>query len=293
MAAISGNLALVYYIHSKLGVNKQNNVFSSAFISAAYNGHLDVVRYFFENSKKKAPKAMAIAASAGHKDIVNYLLMNKVSPNGVSDSGKSALILAIENENKEIIDLLIEYNVNINQCDDDDVTPLMYASYIGNIEIVKTLLDNKASIDAIDSMDRNALIHAVIAGNIDIVELLLLNGMSLNSNKESITPLMWAVIYDNLKSVKYLIEKNVDIEESDVNGWNAFMFACAKGYMNIVKYILDLYPDIINKKSKSKETALMIASDNGRFDVVEYLLDNNASIKDQNINGDTALYIAS
>ena len=142
-------------------------------------------------------------------------------------------------------------------------------------------------------MDRNAIVHALIAGNIDVVELLLLNGMSLKTSKDTITPLMWAVIYDNLKSVKYLIEKDANIEDSDVNGWNAFMFACAKGYMNIVKYILEIYPDIINKKSKSKETALMIAADNGKLDVVEYLLDNNASIKDQNINGDTALYIAS
>ena len=169
----------------------------------------------------------------------------------------------------------------------------MYACYIGNIEIVKTLLDNNADISAVDSIERNAIIHAVIAGNIDIVELLLMHGMSLKGDGESITPLMWAVIYDNLKSVKYLIQKGIDIYQTDINGWNCFMFACAKGYHDIVKYILELYPDIIDHKNKLGETALMIAADNGKVEVVDYLLKNNASIKEQNANGDTALYIAS
>nr|WP_239657452.1 ankyrin repeat domain-containing protein [Brachyspira hyodysenteriae] len=37
----------------------------------------------------------------------------------------------------------------------------------------------------------------------------------------------------------------------------------------------------------------MIAADNGKTEIVDYLLKNNASIKEQNVNGDTALYIAS
>ncbi len=168
----------------------------------------------------------------------------------------------------------------------------MYACYIGNIEIVKTLLDNNADTKAFDSMDRNALVHAVIAGNIDVAEFLLINGMSLDSPDGFITLLMWAVIYDNLKSVKYLIEKGADIEITDINGWNSFMFACAKGYIDIVKYILGLYPNIVDNKSKSGETALMIAADNGRDEIVRYLLENNASVKEKNLNGHSALYIS-
>ena len=66
IAAISGNLSLVHYIHQRLG-NKKENVFSSAFVSAAHNGFLDIVRYFFADSKKEAPKAMANVSSVRSK----------------------------------------------------------------------------------------------------------------------------------------------------------------------------------------------------------------------------------
>lgn len=73
------------------------------------------------------------------------------------------------------------------------------------------------------------------------------------------------------------------------------MFACAKGYLDIVQYILKLSPNIINKKSNNKETALIIAADNGKANIVQYLLDNGAlnQIEDKTVNGFSALYLAS
>ena len=292
IASISGNLSLVHYIHSKLKDDRKENIFSSAFISAAHNGHLDIVRYFFDTSKKDAPKAIALASSGGHKNVVEYLLMNGISPNGISDDGKSALIYAIETSNKDIIELLIKYNVDINMPDDDDITPLMYAASVGDIEIVKKLLDNKASIKLVDNLGRNALTHAAMSGNITIIELLLDNGLTLKNKIENISLLMWAVIYDNLKSVKYLIQKGMDIKEKDKNGWNPFMFACAKGYMDIIEYTLKIYPNILAEKSKNNETALIIAADNEKIEVVDYLLSKGACIKEKNSQCRTALEIA-
>ena len=173
----------------------------------------------------------------------------------------------------------------------------MYAAFQGKVEIAEKLLDKKADIKAVDSIGRSAMVHAIIMGNIDIIELLRSRGYSLtNKSSNNITPLMWAIIYDNLKSVKYLIQDNIKVlNEKDVNGWNAFMFACAKGYLDIVQYILKLSPNIINKKSNNKETALIIAADNGKANIVQYLLDNGAlnQIEDKTVNGFSALYLAS
>ena len=150
---------------------------------------------------------------------------------------------------------------------------------------------------AVDSIGRSALIHAIIQGNIDIIELLKSRGVSLESkSSNNITPLMWAIIYDNLKSVRYLIQDNVKVlEEKDVNGWNAFMFACAKGYLDVVKYILKFSPNIIKKKSNSNETALIVAADNGKANIVKYLLENGAinQIEEKTTKGFTALSLAS
>lgn len=292
VASISGNLSLVHYIHSKLKNDRKENIFSSAFISATHNGHLDIVRYFFDTSKKDAPKAIALASSGKHKNVVEYLLMNGISPNGISDEGKSALIYAIETSNRDIVDLLIKYNVDIDMPDDDDITPLMYAASVGDIEIVKKLLDNNANVKLVDNLGRNALAHAAMSGNITIIELLLNNGLILKNKKENISLLMWAVIYDNLKSVKYLIQKGMDIKEKDKNGWNPFMFACAKGYMDIIEYTLKIYPDILIEKSKNNETALIIAADNEKTEVVNYLLSKGICVKEKNSDNYTALEIA-
>ena len=50
--------------------------------------------------------------------------------------------------------------------------------------------------------------------------------------------------------------------------------------------------DFINKQNENGETALMVASKNGNFDIVKYLEENNATVHLKDHNGKTALMLA-
>lgn len=59
-----------------------------------------------------------------------------------------------------------------------------------------------------------------------------------------------------------------------------------------LKQIYNLVAQGINAQAQDGDTALMIASRNGRLGVVRALIDEGANLDTQNINGKTALMIA-
>ena len=98
----------------------------------------------------------------------------------------------------------------------------------------------------------------------------------------------------NLEKVKSIINSGVDINKKyeDRKNVTALIVASNNGNLDIVK---DLNINIPKGKTQDNDGwgALMWALDNEHFKVAEYLLEKGADINAKNINGATALIIAS
>lgn len=114
-------------------------------------------------------------------------------------------------------------------------------------------------------------------------------------NIYGINPLSFAVFYRDIGIVQYLLD-NINDESvllhGDVDGWNAFAYACAFGTLDIIKALIQKYPDFVNWENDGAN-GLHMASLNGNISVLDYLVnDLKIDINSTNDVGEGVLYYA-
>ena len=160
----------------------------------------------------------------------------------------------------------------------------------GRTSVVQWLLENNAEIDAKDGMGRTPLICAVIYGQVDTVKLLLERGADIEATFEGNTVLMEAVMQNHEGIALMLLEHKVDKEAQNKAGNTALQIAAACDYVRIVRHLLEAGANI-NTKDKKGITPLMSAAIRNKLWMVELLLDRGADVDAKDKDGETALEI--
>ena len=95
-------------------------------------------------------------------------------------------------------------------------------------------------------------------------------------NINGATPLSFAVFYRDMGIIQYLLD-NINDESvllhGDEDGWNAFAYACAFGTLDIIKALIQKYPDFVNWE-KDEKNGLHMASLYGNISVLDYLVND-------------------
>ncbi|ROW10157.1 hypothetical protein VMCG_02112 [Cytospora schulzeri] len=104
------------------------------------------------------------------------------------------------------------------------------------------------------------------------------------------TPLHWAANFDQVKFIKLLVEKGVDLNETDIEGKTALHHAVMHGHLSAVEMLLSSVrlPNL-DITDCHGWTPLRWAARYGPGKTVELLLENGASVDAQDANGWTAL----
>lgn len=115
-------------------------------------------------------------------------------------------------------------------------------------------------------------------------------------NIYGINPLSFAVFYRDIGIVQYLLD-NINDESvllhRDEDGWNAFAYACAVGTLDIIKALIQKYPDFVNWENSYGANGLHMAALNGNISVLDYLVnDLKIDINSTNDEGEGVLYFA-
>ena len=107
------------------------------------------------------------------------------------------------------------------------------------------------------------------------------------------TPLMFAVFYRDLGIMKYLLDNGADPYVKDDDGWNAFLWACGTGNVDVIKMLVQYDPDVVNSKNMYDANGLHMAALNNNTEVFEYLVrDLGFDINSTDEDGDGVLYYA-
>ncbi len=98
-----------------------------------------------------------------------------------------------------------------------------------------------------------------------------------------------------IEIVKLLLEhETINVNEKNNNGYAALIYASRNGNIEIVRLLLDIENINVNLQNKNGYTALILASWNGHIEVVKLLLNIEIiNINIQDNTGQTALVIAS
>jgi ankyrin repeat protein len=111
---------------------------------------------------------------------------------------------------------------------------------------------------------------------------------------------------DHFEIVKYLVEKEADVNAKDENNQTALILASnannsaitlasnwyhslnKKGHFEIVKYLVDNGAQV-NAKDNYDRTALMFACENGHLEMVKFFVEKVADVNEKDVYGRTPL----
>ncbi|WP_394391139.1 ankyrin repeat domain-containing protein [Shewanella woodyi] len=199
-------------------------------------------------------------------------------------------MIAVENGQQEIVNYLIENGADINVLNENEWGVLDVAAYNNHLEIFKEFIE-KINEEKLTDESEDKLLHISIeGGSVDLLKYLL-KGKEIE--KEGMQELfLYALTSSQLPSVKYLISKGADTNKPLT--WlgeaqtTPLMVASSKGDIDTVKYLLEREADI-NSADSAGFTALMYATRDDNIEVVRSLVDGGANLDIKTESGDSIL----
>ena len=173
---------------------------------------------------------------------------------------------AINYRKNEFIDLFIEYNFDINMCNHNNRTVLEFflsSSFVWQkkpIEVFKRLIEHGADLDSLDVRGANILGTIIRNKQYHLLEYLFEKSTNINinhQNKSGITPVMEAVINGDIDTVKFLIEKGVNLDLYEKDGGNALIFSIHRNTMDIFQLLTESGANILSTNKKSEKNNIM------------------------------------
>jgi ABC-type antimicrobial peptide transport system permease subunit len=141
---------------------------------------------------------------------------------------------------------------------------------------------------------RTLLHMAVWRESLETVKYLVEKGVDLNERDfDGRTPLRQAVKEGYFRIVKYLVEKGVDLNERDFDGRTPLRHAVKEGYFRIVKFLVENGADVNIKENNTGSTPLHVASQKGNLEIVQILVHNGADVECKDSKGKTPIDLAS
>jgi ankyrin repeat protein len=219
IAAMEGHVEIVkYLIANKIGMDKLDNNGCSAFEIACGQDFYEIIKILSEsgcNLYTNGIDPLQVAASGGQDDIVELLINKGFDVNKADhgeDAGYTPIHWAVEENNLSTVKLLHKNGADLQVLEEEGCTPLYMAAADGYIDIVKYLIKNNVDVDK--TGDCTPLCIASVSGYDEIVDLLLKSGAEIDHvDNDGKTPLYYAIINDNINTVKLLINKKADLKK--------------------------------------------------------------------------------
>ncbi len=183
-----------------------------------------------------------------------------------TESGDTALIIAVKDNNKNMVQLLLDHGANPNIKNDDGFTALFYIRDDNldiALDIIKLLIEYGADLN--------------VKGGVGL-EITFL--MSVGCNNQD----------DGIKIVQFLLDHGADVHAKDSSGCTALFYAVKEAWaeedFELVKLLIEYGADVNVRCGKNLQTPLMCAYE---IEIVQFLLDHGADVHAKDRFGKTAL----
>ncbi|KAJ3106774.1 hypothetical protein HDU96_008122 [Phlyctochytrium bullatum] len=203
--------------------------------------------------------AMLAACIGGAEKVATRLLSpqtdayaDAVDPNLEVD-GRSLLSIAIELGRESIARILVAHGADVNlRSGTKGFTPLHYAAQLDHLGIGRFLLEKGADVNCKDNNQRAPLVLAVAA----------------------------TCAQRSCEFVKLLVENGADIDVADENGYTPLHHFAKNDNEHMVDFLLDHACDdeYVDGTSKEDETPLILAAQNGCYNIAQTLISRGADV---------------
>jgi ankyrin repeat protein len=247
-----------------------------------------------------AVASMAFAADAPLADAaenadwshVRALLKSKADANAAQADGMTALYWAAYHDDAKAAKLLLAAGASAKTANRYGVTPLSLACTNGNADLVKALLAAGADPNTTLRGGETVLMTAARTGRVGPVKALLDAGAKVDAkDKKDQTALMWAAADGHAAVVELLVKAGADMKARLKTGFTPMLFAAREGRTDVVKALLKAGVDVNEViradrrpggyAARNGMSALMLAVENGHFELAVELLKAGANPNDQ------------
>ncbi|XP_065200755.1 uncharacterized protein LOC135831864 [Planococcus citri] len=266
---------------------------------AVLSGHREIVEILLRNGARvdirfddEDNSFLHVAAKRGIKEIAVALVKQGADVNALDTVNKSPLYIAAQEGNDQVAEVLIANKANVNAVNKHGTALHMAAGY-GHENMVALLLKNGARTDVKDSLNRTPLVMAVIRDQLRIVEMLLQHE-KVNLNAEGsgdLTLLHLVALQGSLELVKYLVSKGCDVNARNNNGLKPIHVAASEGHKNIVEFFINKGL-LVDEISSTDFTTLHHAVMKDRLEVVECLIKLGSNVNARSEHGLTPMHFA-
>ncbi len=255
-------------------------------------GLLILLAGFGFNIPAQAGNALvADAIEAKDSARTSRLLASKPDVNAAQVDGMTALHWAAFHDHAELGRKLLKLGANAKAKNRYGITPLYLACLNGNGSLVRSLLESGADPDSSINGGETALMTASRTGKIGAVVALIKAGAKTDvKERNGQTAIMWAAAEGHTEVVDALLTAGADFKTPlEDSGYTAFLFAVREGQTEVVRLLLKAGADInavmnpgkTKGKSPKKGTSpLLLAVENGHYDLAVELLDAGADPND-------------
>ncbi len=324
-----GNMQAVQSLVSKgADVNARDERGETALLRATVMKNTEIVRLLLENENldsKQKYAAIIWAERCRHTEAARLLTEAGVKMTDASLTDR-LFYAAIKGDVPQVRHLLDKgVNVDVKVSIDNSTASIMAAEK-GHNEVVTLLLEKGADINTINVFGGTAL-HGALSGRDPVLaQLLIERGADVTTKHRgtNCTVLMAAAGGGYADVVSSMLEKGVDVNVEDRQGYTALTYAAGEGHTEIVKLLVRAgsrsnvnksfgralavavgrgHTEIagllieegasLNEKTKSYGlTTLMVAANKGYTEIVRALIDKGAEVNARALNGLTALRLA-
>ncbi len=203
------------------------------------------------------------AARFGNLDVVDLLLARGAPIDARNLAGATALYAAAEHGQAAVVQRLVEHGADVKLTGRSGISPIAAAAYAGSDAIVEILLAHGADERLADETGKPPIVYAAAAGRLDVVKRLLARNIDVNARyPHELTLLMWAAGADEkvdqaavVKVVAFLLDGNAHIDDRDARGRTALMIAAEGGRADVVALLLDRGADPSLRDNAGKRAA--------------------------------------
>ena len=301
-ACASGALDVVkMLVEAGAGVRDTNDKGWTCLHVAARFAHIETVRYLaglpeddlnFEDSDNRT--ALHLAVCEKLTDVVQVLIDAGADIDTVNKDGWAPLDSACKYGTLDVVKMLVEAGTGLRDTIDEGWTCLHIAACFGHTETVRYLMGLPfVDMNHRDGNNRTALCVAVDEEHTDIVQVLFDAGADIDTqNNEGWSPLHYACLTGALDVVRMLVRAGAEVRTTDNDGCTCLHGAARYGYTKTVRYLVGLPEVELDHRDDDNNSALHLAVDENRTDIVQVLIDAGADIDTQNHAGCSPLHSA-
>lgn len=272
---------------------------TSALFQAIIQNNNKLVEYMLQNRvdiTAKDKNGMTALHFVSDPYIALNLIKNGADVNAKNNFGSTPLHWSISRNNDIITSLLLEFGADVNSADNNGNTPL-HTAINATDSIVLLLLTYNADVNATNKSGSTPTIEALLQNNSSYSKYLLLAGAEDLKNKVGVSPsvletlespvfniataespnidvLIKAIFLENYPQAITLINQNVPIDNTDVDGNTPLHWAFHKKNRYISQLLLqkDAPYDIYNQTDQTPIDILIETRDTNFIQYIQNIL---------------------